>query len=204
MTNRNTENETLPTIWHVPDDLWEMVSCLLERFDPPKKTGRKRIDPRRALDGMIYRMRTGCQWNQLPEQFGDDASIHRTQQRWERLQLFDALWGMIAARCQDLAEVDGEWQSADGCLGKARGVPKKGGSTHASAPTLRIGRSRVSRKVFSLTHEYFLGGEAGCCIDHHRPVHGPFARLNLFTDYNNLYWCCRGCNENRGVGPTCL
>jgi putative transposase len=147
MTDHHTENETLPTIWEVPDDLWEMVQCLLDRFDPPHKMGRKRIDARRALNGMIYRMRTGCQWNQLPAHFGDDASIHRTQQRWESLQLFDAHWGMVASHGQELGGVDWEWQSADGCLGKARGIPKKGVSTNASGRTLRIGRSRASRKA---------------------------------------------------------
>ena len=81
MTDLHTKNATLPTIWQVPDDLWEMVQCLLDRFDPPNKTGRKCIDARRALNGMIYRMRTGCQWNHLPMEFGDDASIHRTQPR---------------------------------------------------------------------------------------------------------------------------
>jgi hypothetical protein len=54
------------------------------------------------------------------------------------------------------------------------------------------------RCAYCLTHEYFLGGEAGCCIDHYRPVHGPFARPDLVADYNNLYWCCRECNENKG------
>jgi hypothetical protein len=28
-------------------------------------------------DGVILRLRTGCQRNQLPEQFGDDSSVHR-------------------------------------------------------------------------------------------------------------------------------
>src|SRR5579871_1008119 len=54
------------------------------------------------------------------------------------------------------------------------------------------------RCAYCLLHEYFLGGEAGCCIDHHRPMHGQYARLDLFADYNNLYWCCRECNENKG------
>jgi hypothetical protein len=56
MIELNTENETLPTIWTVPDDLWEMVQCLSDRFDLPNRTGRKRIDARRALNGMMCRM----------------------------------------------------------------------------------------------------------------------------------------------------
>jgi len=138
---------TLPTIWHVPDELWEMLVCLLERFDPPKSTGRPRIDPRRALDGMIYRARTGCQWNQLPEEFGDDASVHRTQQRWEQLGIFDALWALVLHGCHNGDDVDWEWQSADGCLAKARGIPKRGQPTPVWGRTPRIVVSKASRKA---------------------------------------------------------
>ncbi len=143
-----TQTYALPTIWRVPDDLWEKIACLLEHFDPPKQTGRPRINPRRALDGMIYRARTGCQWNQLPECFGNDASVHRTQQRWEQLGLFDAIWGMTLCCCADLDAVDWDWQAADGCLGKARGVPKKGHKTPVSAPIPPIVVSKASKKVF--------------------------------------------------------
>ena len=143
----SSNTKSLPTIWEVPDDLWEMMACLLERFDPPKNTGRPRIDARQALNGIIFRARTGCHWNRLPERFGNDASVHRTQQRWEALGLFDALWGMLLSRCQDLDEVDWQWQAADGCLGKARGVRKRGPSTNASARTPPIAVSKASRKA---------------------------------------------------------
>ena len=143
----SSETKTLPTIWEVPDDLWEMMGCLIQHFDPPKKMGRPRIDARRALNGMIYRARTGCQWNQLPARFGDDASIHRTQQRWESLDIFDALWGILLSRCQDLDGVDWQWQSADACLGKARGVPKKGHKTPVSARTRPIVVSKGSKRA---------------------------------------------------------
>jgi putative transposase len=140
-------NATLPTIWEVPDDLWELFQHLSDKYDPPNKKGRRRIPARRALNGMIYRMRTGCQWNQLPDCFGDDASVHRTQQRWEGLGLFDLLWAMLQTRCQELDGVHWEWQAADGCLGKARGIRKRGQTTNAWARTLRIARSRASRKA---------------------------------------------------------
>jgi len=54
------------------------------------------------------------------------------------------------------------------------------------------------RCAYCLTHEYFVGGEAGCTIDHHRPLRGPHARPDLLAEYTNLYWCCRECNENKG------
>jgi hypothetical protein len=52
--------------------------------------------------------------------------------------------------------------------------------------------------AYCLTHEYFVGGEAGCTIDHHHPQRGPHARPDLLAEYTNLSWCCRECNENKG------
>jgi transposase len=151
MVNGNKMADTLPTIWEVPDALWELVKEVLDRYDPPKPTGRPRIDARNALNGIIYHMRTGCQWNHLPEQFGDDSSVHRTLQRWERSGIFDEIWRLIVSRCEELADVDWQWQAADGWLGKARGVPKKGHKTPASEQTLRIAPNRASRKACSST-----------------------------------------------------
>jgi hypothetical protein len=51
--------KALPTIWNVPDDLWETMQRVLAVYDPPPVMGRPRIDQRRALDGIIYRARTG-------------------------------------------------------------------------------------------------------------------------------------------------
>ena len=70
--------EPLETIWEIPDDLWEKVEPVILEGTPPKTTGRKRVNPRPILNGIIFRLRSGCQWNHLPKTFGDDSTIHRT------------------------------------------------------------------------------------------------------------------------------
>ena len=72
----------LPTIWLLPDELWARVEPVLLRRYPLAKTGRPRTDLRRVLDGIIYRLRSGVQWNQLPREFGDDSTVHRWFQRF--------------------------------------------------------------------------------------------------------------------------
>lgn len=79
MRRKRTKSDTLPTIWRVPDDLWQKIQPLVEQYDPPKCTGRKRIAARSVLDAIIFRLRSGCQWNQLPSEFPDDSSVHRTR-----------------------------------------------------------------------------------------------------------------------------
>lgn len=124
MTRRTRDIDPLPTIWRVPDDLWARIKAILDQHDPPKRTGRKRIDQRSALDSVIYRMRSGVQWNQLPKEFGDDSSVHRTFQRWIELSIFERVWAALVAECDELGPSHGriswEWQAADAAMGKSR------------------------------------------------------------------------------------
>ena len=110
----------LPSIWRVPNDLWALVRPVLEVYDPPKRTGRRRIDPRAALDAIIFRLRSGCQWNRLPREFPDDSSVHRTFQRWVRAGVLERIWASLVEQCAELGGVNWEWQAADAALGKAR------------------------------------------------------------------------------------
>lgn len=110
----------MPTLWEVPDDLWEPIAQLIKEHDPPKATGRKREDARKILDAVIFRLRTGCQWNHIPRIYGDDATIHRTFQHWVQIGLFDKIWALLVERCQELGRVDWQWQAVDAALGKAR------------------------------------------------------------------------------------
>jgi len=108
------------TVWEVPDVLWEQIEPVLLEADPPNPRGRPRADARRALDGIIFRLRSGCQWNRLPKEFGDDSTIHRTFQRWVDRGVFTRIWALLVQKCEDLGEVQWRWQSADAAMGKAR------------------------------------------------------------------------------------
>jgi transposase len=120
MARRTKQAEPLGTIWRVDDALWADVEGVLAEFDPPARFGPARIDQRKALDGVIYRMRAGVQWNQLPREFGDDASVHRTFQRWVKRGVIGKLWALLVRTCEELGGVDWQWQSFDCALGKAR------------------------------------------------------------------------------------
>jgi transposase len=120
MARRKKAVKPLPTIWRVDDALWAKAEGVLVEHDPRARFGPPRIDQRKALDGVIYRMRSGIQWNQLPKEFGDDASVHRTFQRWVARGVFDRIWALLVEDCEELGGVEWDWQSFDCALGKAR------------------------------------------------------------------------------------
>jgi len=81
---------------------------------------REFLDARAALDGIIFVLRTGCQWNVLPKPFGDDSSVPRTLQRWIAKGVLDRIWARLVELCEELGGVDFQWQSADAAMAKAR------------------------------------------------------------------------------------
>ena len=42
MSKNTSREKPLPTIWRVPDELWEKIEPILKEHDPPKATGRQR------------------------------------------------------------------------------------------------------------------------------------------------------------------
>jgi putative transposase len=126
------QREPLPAIWECSDELWALIEPILAEYDPPKQ-GPPRIDQRGAFDAIIFRLRSGCQWNRLPWEYPDDSSVHRTFQRWVGLGIFERLWAVVQEQCEELGGCDWEWQAADGWLGKAR----MGGDAVGPNPTDR-------------------------------------------------------------------
>ncbi len=95
------------------------------------------MDRRAVLDAVVFRLRTGCQWNRLPKEFPDDSSVHRAFQRWVGLGVLDRIWAALVEECEELGGVEWEWQAADGAMGKAR----FGGTLRT--PTPPIGQRRA-------------------------------------------------------------
>ena len=139
-----SRQDVLDTIWEAPDDLWEEIEPVIEELDPPKATGRKREDPRRMLNAIIFRMRSGCQWNKLPKSLGDDSTIHRhVPEVWTSAGVLPRVWAVIQAHCStSWVRVDWEWQAADAAMGKAR----LGGDAVGRNPTDR-GKPGTKRSI---------------------------------------------------------
>src|SRR5215471_18981456 len=63
------------------DDEWAYVEPLI----PPAKPGggKRRIDMRATMDGVMYILSTGCQWRYLPKDFPPYSTVHRYFVWWQ-------------------------------------------------------------------------------------------------------------------------
>ena len=90
-------------------------------------------DLRMTVEGMLYRMRTGCPWRDLPKAFGDWNRIYKRFNAWSAcgkwLRIFKAL----------VVEPDMEWAFIDGSYAKAH----QHSAGAASRKDEAIGKSRA-------------------------------------------------------------
>ena len=87
--------------WELSDSFWHRIKPLLPqpklRFRGRGKQrknvgGRPPADPRQVMAGILYVLRTGCQWNAAPPQYGSGKTLHRYFQRWSRAGVFKRMW----------------------------------------------------------------------------------------------------------------
>jgi transposase len=76
----------------IPDRLWEEIIAILPPEKPNKTTGRPIVPYRKVMDGIVYVLRTGCQWKMLPKEYGSGSTCHRRFQEWARLGIFKRTW----------------------------------------------------------------------------------------------------------------
>lgn len=115
--------------WEVSDAFWQRVEPLIpkpvprpahQKFVRRPGGGRKPKDARLVFAGIVYVLRTGCQWKALPaERFGSASAIHKRFLEWQQAGVFEALWKAGLAEYDDMEGIAWRWQSIDGAMMKA-------------------------------------------------------------------------------------
>src|SRR5438876_763163 len=99
--------------WIVSDELWELFEPLLpkkeRRFRYP---GRKRLDDRLALQGILFVLHTGIAWTHLPAElgFGSGVTCWRRLEEWQRAGVWERLHAVLLSRLRAAGEI--EWSRA--------------------------------------------------------------------------------------------
>src|SRR5260370_13427128 len=100
---------------------WELLKPLVERRTPRKRRVRPWRDTGRVVEGVLWILRTGAQWAELPkDKFPPYQTCHRRFQRWVRegtlVQVLRTLAEDLLARGQlDLSEtfIDASFRTAN-------------------------------------------------------------------------------------------
>lgn len=149
--SRSTSSE----FFEVPESLWQRVEPLLPKYRVSRQGGRPRLPMRKVFAGILYVLRTGCQWKAMPREFGSGSAIHDYFQEWTESGLFEKLWRLALEEYDELVGIDWQWQSLDGALTKAplggeknRPQPDRSGQTGGEA----VGPGRRRRRAAGRRH----------------------------------------------------
>ncbi|WP_406517421.1 IS5 family transposase [Streptomyces sp. NBC_00134] len=123
------------------DEEWDVLSRLLPRAE----TGRPRRDDRVVLNGIVWKLRTGSAWRDVPERYGSWRTLYTCFRRWALDGTFSRMLEAAQARKDAVGDID--WLvSVDSTIARAHqhaaGACKKGRPQQKSAHSHALGRSR--------------------------------------------------------------
>jgi transposase len=96
-------------------------------FPPPARTGRPRRDRREILDGILWILRAGAPWRDLPSEFGPWATVWDLFDTWNREGRLDTILSRLRAAGIDAGLVDRELCCLDGTIVRAARCAAGGG-----------------------------------------------------------------------------
>ena len=120
------------------DEQWKLLAPLM--VEPEKRAdgrGRPRRDAREVLDGVLWIMRTGAPWKDLPPRYPPYQTCHRRFQEWVANDTFEAV---LAALAKDLLERGGI-DVSEGFIDGTFAGAKKGGLASGKQSAARGPRS---------------------------------------------------------------
>lgn len=157
------------------NEQWELLAPLIpEPLRRPDGKGRPRREPREVLNGILWILRTGAQWADLPERYPPYQTCHRRFQEWVREGVFQ---GVLEALAHDL-EARGEIDLSECYVDATFVIAKKGGP--------RVGKTKRGKGSKIMAVADATGAGIACTLRllarMRSPLYARLSHLHTSTD----------------------
>ena len=187
----------VPTIWHMPEDLWSRLAPLLGPEKAPGTPGRPAVAFRVIFDALLYVLRTGCQWRAIPRhEYAPGSTVHGRFRQWVKAGVFEKAGKVLLAYYDQEVGIAWKWQALDGVItkaplgGEATGpspVDRAKAGTKRSVLTDRRGAPLAIRVTGANTPDKTLALETVDGIGVARPERGVYRLHHLCLDKGSEY-----------------
>lgn len=99
------------------DEQWERLRPLLPAQKP--RTGRPNLDHRQIVNGILWILRTGAPWRDMPERYGKWSTVASRFYRWQQTGVWQRVWAQLQAEADESSEIDWEVHHLDGTVIRA-------------------------------------------------------------------------------------
>ncbi|MFD4548513.1 IS5 family transposase [Streptomyces sp. NPDC058466] len=140
------------------------------RLEPHLPTSGQRggrwSDHRRVINGILFRVRTGIPWRDLPERFGSWKTVYERHRRWSADGTWDRILRAVQADADLAGRIDWSMVSVDSTSCRAHqhaaGARKKAAHQKRRTPRHHRPHEGLGRSRGGLTCKIHLAGEGGC------------------------------------------
>lgn len=131
-----TGSRTVPPPY-LNDEQWKTIESLFAEPQMTSYGGRPRVSSRQCLEGVLWVLRSGARWKDLPIHYPSPATCWRRLKEWTESGVFLKAWHMLLRQLDEFRDINWDEAIADGTFSPA----KKGGSTSATPKREREPRS---------------------------------------------------------------
>ena len=113
------------------DEQWFLIEELFPWNPPQRPGGRPPIPPRACLEALLWLLRNGGRWQDLPKPGPSESTLRRRLAEWTTKGILTEVWSRLVDLADELGWIDWNQLIADGTF-----CPAKKGA-HWSAPATR-------------------------------------------------------------------
>jgi transposase len=102
------------------DKPWVKIEPLLPRANRSAKGGRPPSDNRAVVEGILWILKTGVRWRDLPPQYPSPITCWRRLRDWEEQEVWLKIWHSFIAELDEASHLEWEETFADGSFAPAK------------------------------------------------------------------------------------
>lgn len=102
------------------DQQWNRIRKYLPEVTPNPKGGRPRVPDRDVLEGILWVLRSGARWKDLPDQYPPYQTCHRRFQEWQKQGVFESILRGLGRSLLLKKEIDRRETFIDGSFSSAK------------------------------------------------------------------------------------
>jgi transposase len=102
------------------DKQWNKMAPLLPQPTPSTKGGRPFADNRQVVEGLLWMLRTGARWCDLPPQYPSPSTCWRRLRDWEESGVWLQVWHTFIEELDEAGHLEWEETFADGSFAPAK------------------------------------------------------------------------------------
>jgi len=126
MTNRSRGAVESPSgsktepFYELTDEQWYLIADLFPEPSVGPAGGRPRVPARPCFEGVLWMLRSGARWKDLPKHFPSPATCWRRLKAWSEAGLWEKAWARLLRKLDRQEQIAHDESFADGTFSSAK------------------------------------------------------------------------------------